>query len=366
MHVRQLQPLRQILEQTRASWDCDQVPAYVRTNFAKVLACKTEKLGGEVYRSESEERIFYHTCKSRACPSCGNRATKQWQRERWAALPDIPFVAVVLTMPEELWPTFQENHHLLHDLPALGAAALQEWAKANYGVRLLITVIPHTFGARLNYHPHLHILISAGGLREADSSWVNRIGLNKYGIMRLWREAIILYLLGAVTARIIKSPLCATELKELVEVQSRRQWHVYIDREASKAYFLGYVGRYFRRPPIAQRRIRKVTDREVIFEGKDRKTRQPFELCVPVVAFVRALALHVPEHYWHGIRYFGLLAPRSNSQLLDAIFALLAQKRRQKPARISWAYSLRKSFGVDPLRDGTGSKMHWVGRLSAR
>ena len=58
-------------------------------------------------------------------------------------------------MPDVLWPLFQRNRHLLHDLPVLGAQVLQQWARQKYGIRLMIVVIPHTFGRHLNFNCHL-------------------------------------------------------------------------------------------------------------------------------------------------------------------------------------------------------------------
>ena len=60
----------------------------MRSAFDKALKCRTAELGAEGFASEREELIVYHTCKSRACPSCGYRAGVQWLRARWAALPD--------------------------------------------------------------------------------------------------------------------------------------------------------------------------------------------------------------------------------------------------------------------------------------
>jgi len=103
-----------------------------------------------VYSSATEEKVFYHTCKSKFC---GNRGTRLWQRDQWATLPDIPFVGVVLTMPDVFWPVFQAHRHLQRDLPALGAAVLRQYAWKLYRVRLYIVVVQHTFGGRLYYNP---------------------------------------------------------------------------------------------------------------------------------------------------------------------------------------------------------------------
>jgi len=87
MHDREL--LKQILEATRDLWDRSETRPAVRENFARMLDCRTPVLGAEVYASEDEEKLVPHTCKSRACPSCGYRATLLWQREQSVALPDI-------------------------------------------------------------------------------------------------------------------------------------------------------------------------------------------------------------------------------------------------------------------------------------
>ena len=79
--------------------------------------------------------------------------------------------------------------------------------------------------------------------------------------------------------------------------------------------------------------------------------------------FLTTLADHVPDRYRHNIRYFGLLAPRTKAHTYDTVFALLGQTRRGKPRRLSWAASLKKSFGVDPLLDSRGERMRRIGRL---
>ena len=96
-------PLKKILELTRNQWDQPTVRVAVRNNFRKVSMCRTPALGGEVFASAAAEKVFYHTCKSKCCPSCGNRGTLLWQREQWAKLPDIPYVGIVLTMPDVFW-----------------------------------------------------------------------------------------------------------------------------------------------------------------------------------------------------------------------------------------------------------------------
>ena len=357
-------PLRRIFEMTRDVWDQDDTRAGVREALRRTLDCGTPALGAEVFASENEERVVPHTCKSRACPSCGYRATVAWQRDQWRELPDIPYAHLTLTMPNVLWPVFQRNRDLLHDLPVLGAEVLQNWARQKYGARLMIIVIPHTFGRHLNFNCHLHILVSEGGLKENGAGWVGRLRLDRNVLMPSWRNAVIEYLREAARKDVLDTDLTPRALREMLTTQYERWWSTKIRRYKTKKHFLGYVGRYARRPPIAQHRIRKIDREEIRFVTKDTKTKRLVETAYAPAAFIAALADHVADRYRHNIRYFGLLAPRVKGRTHDAVFALLGQERLGRPRRMSWAASMKKSFGVDPLVDRKGQRMRWARRLS--
>ena len=346
----------------RPHWDHQQTRPAVREAFRKVLVCGTAALGAEVYASANETRLVFHTCKSRACPSCGYRATTLWQRDQWRELPDTRYAHVTLTMPDVLWPLFQQNRHLLHDLPVLGAKVIEHWARYTYGVRLMILVIPHTFGRHLNFNSHLHVLVSEGGL-DADGTTWRKAPLKNMALMPLWRYAVVAYLREAYSKGLLETGLSTPQLEDLLQRQLERWWNTHIQRFRGKKQFLGYVGRYARRPPIAQRRFRKTDGQEVQFLTKDTKTKQTVVTRYTTADFVTTLADHIPDRYRHNIRYFGLLAPRTKARTHDTVFALLGQKRLGKPRRLNWAASLRKYFGVDPLVDRKGERMHWVGRL---
>ena len=136
-------------------------------------------------------------------------------------------------------------------------------------------------------------------------------------------------------------------LRELLKVQGRRWWNVRVQGSQTKEHFLRYAARYVRHPPIAQHRITKVTDREVEFWKKDLKSKRRVEMRCSMEEFVAVLAEHVPDHYRHAIRYYGLWAPGSKARTSSAIFALLRQRRRPRPRRLSWRRSLQRSFGRD-------------------
>jgi hypothetical protein len=123
---------------------------------------------------------------------------------------------------------------------------------------------------------------------------------------------------------------------------------------------------YGRRPPIAQRRITYVGSRSVRFWYNDKKLRRRVEMECSLEEFVDRWAQHIPEHYQHAVRSFGLFAPRSLGQTSAAIFVILGQKQRSRPKPRPWADSIKRDFGRDPLLHLTGERMKWVRRLAPR
>jgi hypothetical protein len=356
------EPLKQILMMNRDAWDHPGTRDCVRATLDKVLKCRTAALGSEVYASDAESKVVHHTCKSKACSSCGHRATTQWQRGLWCSLPDITYAGIVLTMPDVLWPIFRDNRHLLDDLPALGAAEIQRWAKETWGVKLMIMVVLHTFGRHLNFNPHLHIMVSAGGLRSADGKWVADLHFDAKTLMERWRFAVVEYLRVALEMGLINATLDEAKLRSLLRAQSGRWWNINVRSGMSKEHFLRYAARYARRPPIAQYRFVENDIGEVQFRTKDHKLKREILTCYSPANFIEAFSHHISGHYKHAIRYFGLLSPRSKSKTWGALFATLGQERRLPPVRISWAYAIKKHFGVDPLMDRNGDRMRLISR----
>jgi hypothetical protein len=266
-------------------------------------------------------------------------------------------------MPDVLWPIFQRNRHLLHDLPALGAAVIKQWVKIKFGAGVLMTVIPHTFGAWLNFNSHLHILVSGGGLKQSEGVWIDRLYFVRKKLMHMWRFAVLTFLRQALKAGVLKSDLKPDALKALLADQYR-WWSVHVDYFQSKTHFVRYAGRYARRLPIAQHRFEEVTPTTVRFWVKDKKLKQRVICELSPAKFVALLAEHVPDRYGHTPRYFGLLAPRSKGRSSGAVFLLLEQQKRARPRRLGWRFSVRRDFGNDPLLDSSGQPMRWVGRLT--
>ena len=262
----------------------------------------------------------------------------------------------------EFRPIVQQNRHILRGIPAMGAEAIQQWAKARYGVRLILRVVQQTAGGFLNFVPHLHVLVSAGGLKESTNRWIHRLKYDQRELMCAWRFAVVAFLSEAHTKNVLSSSLSSEELLNMFTTQYKRTWNVFISRNGSKEYRLKHDGRYIRRPPIAQHRLTRVGNREVEYLAKDTKNRQFVPKRYANEEFVNILMQHVPDRGRHAMRYFGLLSPRCKVRLWAAVFVLLNQRKRPHPPRLSWRWLRLKTFGTDPLQDSLGRPMRWVGR----
>jgi hypothetical protein len=279
-----------------------------------------------------------------------------------AILPDVPYVGITLTLPMEFRPIVQQNPHILRGIPAMGAEAIQQWAKARYGVRLIVLVVQQTFGGFLNFVPHLHILVSAGGLMESRNRWVHRLKYDEHELMCAWRFAVVAFLSEAHKKNVLRSSLSSEDLLNMLTTQYKRPWNVFMSRNGSKAYRLKHDGRYIRGPPIAQHRLTRVGNAQVEYLAKDTKNKQFVPKRYANEEFVNLLMQHVPHRGRHAMRYFGLLSPLAKSQLWTGVFVLLNQQRRPHPPHLRWRWLRLKTFGTDPLQDRLGHRMHWVGR----
>jgi Putative transposase/Transposase zinc-binding domain len=359
-------PLKQFFRDTIPLWDHAGTPANARENLWKIVKCGTAELGANLFASPTHEKIVYYTCKSRFCCSCGARFGGMWQAEVEAIIPDISYQEINFTMPRALWPLFQQNRDLLNDLPAIGARAIEYLTATKHNARVILMVVQQTSGGFLNFYPHLHTLVSAGGLDESRIRWIGSLDFGKQGhkheVMLAWRFALLAYLDAAIKANVLRSDLSVDELTHILHAEGKRNWNIFVSRRVPKNTVIDHIGRYIRKPPIAQYRLTRLNAEEVQYLAKDTRKRSLTPVTYTNQEFLSLLIPHIADRYCNSMRYFGLLAPRSK-RLLSVVFDLLRQKQKPKPARLTWATSLTKTFGTYPLIAPDGSVLRRVGRM---
>jgi hypothetical protein len=158
-------------------------------------------------------------------------------------------------MHSDFWPIFQQNRHLLDDLPALAAGVLQDWADLKYNARVIVLAVRHTFGSYLKFNSHVHLLVSTIGITKTGSKLIANLRYPRNRVMRLWRQTLIDYLRRALEFDRIRGNFFRSELKLLFDQHYDRWWTAQVDYLSSKGPFTNYISRYLRRPPIAEHKL---------------------------------------------------------------------------------------------------------------
>jgi hypothetical protein len=277
---------------------------------------------------------------------------------------------VVFTLPAELRPLVREHEVALLDLLFVAAAetivALGRDPK-RLGALVGVTAVVHTWGRNLSFHPHLHCIVTGGGL-GADSRWVHspekyllpvkvlgKLFRGKFlaGLVRLFAEGKLAA--GPRADKVEQALLEPAAFAHLKATLYKKDWVVYAKAPfRHPAALFGYLGLYTHRVAISNRRLLHVDDHEVVFRTRDRRVCRlaPFE-------FMRRFLQHVLPRGFVKIRHFGLLAAGNvNTKLAEARAALEQQRDQGKlvasPAApspsigtLDWRALLERLTGID-------------------
>ena len=327
--------------------------------LSAIEQCRTAALGGHVYECAQcgARKIVYNSCRNRHCPKCQSLDKERWLAKRSGELLPVPYAHVVFTLPAELNGLAQSHPRLLYDLLFRCAAEtlLQIAADPKHlGARIGLLAVLHTWGQKLNLHPHLHCLVPAGGLSIDGDWWVwcrRRFFLPVRVLSRLFRGKLLAALRGAVDDGCLR--LADRQAFEvLLTTLYGKPWMVY-----SKPPFGGprqvlqYLARYTHRIAITNSRLVRLEGDQVVFTWKDYASGQALrEMALPAKEFLRRFLLHVlPDHFVR-IRSYGLLANRQREKNLALCRKLLPPG--PPPAALSpagdWRALLQQLTGHDP------------------
>jgi hypothetical protein len=337
------------------------VRPHARATLNKMLLCGTPALGAEVFSSiDGETRKVYHTCKTRACPSCGYFQTLRFRQEVVNHLPEIPYRGLILTIPDRYWEILRLNRQLLPDLVALGGGVMSDLARERCQAEVPLIAVLHTFNPELKFKPHLHVVVGLTGLDLNGDRLVKNIFFSKDMLQERWRHALLDRLELEVRQGRLRSDLSQKQSLENIDYERGIPWHIPEHGCTNKHQLLAYVARYIGRPPIANSRILKFDAHHVRFRYRDKlDDDRVHEATITTQEFLDRLIEHIREPYQHGVRYFGLLAPQAKSTRYHAFRRLLGQPEPSPIHPLRWAEGLYLSFGVNPLVDSRGNPMTW-------
>ena len=300
------------------------VPAHQLKVLRRLSRCRSVQLGWTVWQCQQCQRSHWRPngCGDRHCPTCQHQLSRQWlERQRRALLP-VRYFHWVFTLPAELRPLALQNPEALYTLLFESASAtLLQFGQERFAAELGMTAILHTWGQNLMDHPHLHCLVSGGGL-TAQNTWagpkqarwlfpvhaVGHVFRAKFcaGLLQLQATGKLVF---AGSLQPLSQPGAFAPL--LRQLQAQR-WVVFAKGSVvGPDHVLDYLGRYTHRVAISNSRLHALDAqaRTVAFTYKDyRDAHRLKTLPLSGSEFLRRFLLHVLPHGFTKIRHYGLLA----------------------------------------------------------
>lgn len=339
--------------------------------------CRTAALGGHVLRCDhcGLEVPLYNSCRNRNCPNCQALEQERWIQARSERLLPVGHHHVVFTVPAQLRSLFQAFPvQMLAMLQTAVRETLLPLCAQRHGMIPGVTAVLHTWTRELLYHPHVHCIVSAGGLSLDRQRWISKpnfllpVALLRAAFRaRLLANLDLLFDRGELSVKAsdgIDAEAARTRLFKSMPRQ--KKWVVYIERPFGRStHVLSYLGRYTHRVAIGDARMVSLDEEAVVFRtrGDDICTLRP-------VDFVSRFLQHILPKGLNKIRHYGLYAPAAVRTTLPVARGLLSngdadddpadaptasassdpQTVTDEPLLEAAAALLQRLTGVDPRR----------------
>lgn len=328
----------------------------------KIIACHNKDLGCSVYQCPECQDCFFvgHTCKSRMCTSCGYKYKNERVENILQTAYNCKHRQIVFTIPKELrkyffFPFEERIDILFKAVRDTIYSIFNESFKYNKKTKKMkkyinkIFSMPgffaflHTFGRKLNWNPHIHILIAEMKLCSNDK--ISKIEYFDYNALSRRFQTILLNLLEKNIGNSFKKEKAASYKNH------PNGFYVYAEKKEFKSLQDGieYVTRYCGRVPISENRIINYDGNNVTFCYNDHKDGQYHEKTVSAEEFIMTLIMHLVPYQFKIIRYYGFY--RKKHKLHDEIRKLISEeKRKLRKELLKHRLSILKSFDRDPYK----------------
>jgi hypothetical protein len=291
-----------------------------------IMKCRTEALGGNRRTCPhcGYTEIHYCSCGNRHCPTCQWTERAKWILDRKEQLLPVGHFFVTFTLPSELRGIALQNPAAMYNLLFRSASrTLEELGREHLDARLGVTAVLHTWTRELNYHPHVHSVVTAGGLAEGKEAWVAtrpkflfpfaqmKAVYRKHmlqGLHRLYDEGKLEF---GETQQELRQPWV---FGQMVKKLWRMQWVIDVQSPRGRPeHAIKYLAAYTHRVAISDQRVVSVGEGRVCF-----KTRDDKRLTLDAEEFIRRFLLHVLPRGFHKTRHYGLYSTSAGADLETA------------------------------------------------
>ena len=308
--------------------------------FRALAACRTVALGGAVWRCEAcgKRVAVYHSCRDRHCPRCQAMARFRWVAARVAEVLPVPYFHTVFTLPHALNSLIRANMKVAIGCLFRAVAQTLKTFAANpkhLGAEPGLLMVLHTWGRTLNFHVHIHCIITGGGLSPDRGAWIpvpNKKYLFPVRALSLVFRGKYLAALEQCVAR--KALFTDATRRQSLDMRAWRRkrghlcaqkWVVYAKPPfGGPAQVIKYLGAYTHRVAIANSRLTALQDGRVSFRYKDYKSAGAMRtMTLPAAEFAKRFLAHVLPNRLVRIRYNGFLANCKKRRSLELCRRLL-------------------------------------------
>ena len=331
-----------------------------KKGFNDILKCRTAQLGGHLRICDkcNHTKQAYNSCRNRHCPKCQFIKKKKWIDKLSGYLPPVKYYHLVFTIPECLYKLFYINQKKAYNLlfNAASKATSQCAKNTKYlGAKSGAVAVLHTWGQTLSYHPHIHMIVPAGGLSEDSSEWIpshNKFFLPVKILSALFRGILCKSIEEAITEKTIQLPDGISDFNLIKAICYKSNWVVYSEKPfSSPENLIKYLANYTHRVAISNQRIVEHKDGKVTFTYKDYKVAGiRKKMTLDENEFIRRFLQHVLPNGLSKIRYFGFLALRCLKSNLEACYSMFNKDTfLPKYEGLNTYEVIRSIFNKDPL-----------------
>ena len=316
-------------------------------NVNKMIHCGDPSFGGAFFACPDcgELKFVPFRCKSRFCPTCGNKYNLQRSFHMSCKLIRCVHRHCVFTIPKELRTFFLNDRSLLNCLfHSVRDVVLRTFYKQNKSENFTpgFICVLHTFGRDLKWNPHIHALISEGG---AGNSIVWRP--MKHFDYTFLRNAFRKVLLERLTNSIGKSFI---PVKNKIYKDHADGFYVRAKPNlCTPDVTIKYISRYLGSPVIATSRIDHYDGESVTFHYTRHEDNKTVSECIPALDFIKRLIVHIPEKHFKMLRYYGIYA-KHHKQEQKLYKCISSEKKRFILRHMNWQNLIFLTFGYDPLK----------------
>lgn len=312
-----------------------------RTAFC-IMKCKTPEMGANV--SVCPEchfhKIHYNSCRNRFCTMCQAMDVDKWIDIQQEDVLDVPYFHAVFTIPEQLYALTYSNQKFLYtSMYHAVSLTLKELASdpKHLGAKIGFICVLHTWGSKMNYHPHIHTIILGGGLDDRNQ-WKDK-GTKFFFPVKVLSSVFKKYYLQELKTLREKGLLeyhgsaekfrNHYSFKELLDICYAKEWISHIKPAFHGAQsVIHYLGRYTHRIAISNRRIIGMDDRNVTYLVKDYKNKGHWtSITIPGTEFIRRFLMHVLPKGFVRLRHYGILSCRIKKARMTLCRNLLGSRQ---------------------------------------